>query len=476
MGKGSCRAVLALLTFLPMGAFASSNAFTVHAGAPTCAAGGAAVVIGQNNPAIDLPAVQAAVDGNLNVTLQGTFDFGDGGRVLLLCDVGISGQGGATIRNGEWDFYTPKPSTSPVVAGPKVSIANIDFVQARGTAIHLVYSGGASISHNVIEDMRSRVVSASPPVSERAAIVVGPNLVGPINAFIPNLVSGDIDVSDNVIDVLPPEPTVTRATGMFVSMYIGADVRIERNTVTGNTRTGLAILDGEADAGGRGSVLIAHNTIRSSVPVGFNRNLGPRAPIGIVTGFNNIAGPGTDPTVSMIPVLIQDNTIELGDPTYTGANATSPMGLIDIWNGAVIADNVITVHGHSVSTTKRTDTSGGILATTSHQVLFHNTVGGEGCNAIRIGGTLDGQERLDNVGKANNVLAFQAFTGGYVKCADVWLEPASHDNVMVGNSGTVIDDGVDNKVTGFAPVKGGVGAEVSEASQDVAQAEGMGFD
>jgi hypothetical protein len=75
-----------------------------------------------------------------------------------------------------------------------------------------------------------------------------------------------------------------------------------------------------------------------------------------------------------------------------------------------------------------------------------------------------------------NVLAFQAFTGGYVKCEDVWLEPASHDNVMVGNSGTVIDEVVDNKVTGFAPVKGGVGAEVSEASQDVAQAEGMGFD
>jgi len=476
MRKGSCREVLALFTFLSVGAFISMNAPLVHAGASTCAAGGAAVVVGQNNPAIDLPAVQAAVDGNLSVALQGTFDFGDSGRIVLSCDVEISGRSGATIRNGEWDFYTPRPNAAPAVAGPKVSISNIDFVQARGAAIHLVYSGGASISHNVIEDMRSRVVSVSPPISERAAIVVGPNLVGPINTFIPNLVSGDIDVSDNVIDILPPDPTITRATGMFVSMYIGADVRIERNVVTGNTRTGLAILDGKADGNGRGSVLIAGNVVRSSVPVGFNRNLGPRAPIGIVTGFNNIAGPGTDPTVAMIPVLIEDNTIELGDPGYTGSNATSPMGLIDIWNGAFIADNVITLHGHSVSTTKRTDTSGGILATASHQVLFHNTVMGEGCNAIRIGGTVDGQERLDNVGKANNVLAFQAFAGGYAKCADVWLEPASHDNVMVGNSGTVIDDGVNNNVTGFAPVKGGVGVEVSEASQDAAQAESMGFD
>ena len=36
---------------------------------------------------------------------------------------------------------------------------------------------------------------------------------------------------------------------------------------------------------------------------------------------------------------------------------------------------------------------------------------------------------------------------------------------MVGNSGSVIDDGVDNMVTGFGPVRGGVGGAVSEAVQ-----------
>ena len=482
MGRAlKLRAVFSVLTFLPAGALIVAGAPVALADDPPgCPSAGAAVVTGQNNDAVDVTAVQNAVAANRDVMLVGTFDFGVAGRVVLNCDVDITGEADAsgapltTIRNGEWDFYTPKPSEPVAVPGPQVSISHLHFVQARGTAIHLVYSGGASIRGNVIDDMRNRQVTTL--VSERAGIVVGPNIVGPINRFIPNLVSGDIDVTDNTIDVLPPNPIVTRTTGMFVSMYIGADVRIERNTVTGNTRTGLAILDGLADpVTGRGSVLVSGNVVRSSVPRGFNLGLGPRAPLGMVTGFNNIVGPGTHPDTPMIPVLIERNTFELGDASYTGSDATPPMGIVDIWNGAVFDHNSISIHGHAVSTTSRLSTSGGFLATSSHQVLMHNTVSGEGCNAIRIGGTVDGQERLDNVALANNITHFDAFTGGYAKCADVWLEPASHDNTVVGNSGSVIDDGVDNNVTGFAPVKGGVGSAVSEAQQDVEEA-GLAFD
>jgi hypothetical protein len=282
---------------------------------------------------------------------------------------------------------------------------------------------------------------------------------------VPRLVSGDIKVSDNTIDVSGSESTTaTRQTGMFISMYVGADVRVERNSVTGNTRTGLAILDGDFDENHRGSVLIADNVIRSAVRNGFTRGAGPRAPIGIVTGFNNQRAFGSDPNKETIPVVIDNNTIELGDPAESGA-ATPPMGIVNIWNGAVITNNTITVHGHGASTTDRLSTSGGILATTSHQVLKHNTVSGEGCNAIRIGGTNDGQERFGNVGIANNITHFQALSGGFNKCADVWLEPASHDNTIVGNNGSVIDDGVNNDVTGFGPVKGGVGDAVSQAVQ-----------
>jgi hypothetical protein len=317
--------------------------------------------------------------------------------------------------------------------------------------------------------MRARTVSAT--AQERAAIVVGPSVLGgqPNSTFMPRLVSGDVLVSDNEIDVSGPEATTAvRGTGAFVAMYVGADVRIERNLVRGNTRTGLAILDGIADPDGRGSVVIADNAIASAVRIGFTQGAGPRAPIGIVTGFNNNRALGSDPNLPTIPVLISGNHIEV--------NGVTSMGIVNIWNGAVLSGNTIVVHADPASTTNRLNTSGGFLAATSHQVLVHNRFIGEGCNAIRVGGTSDNQERFDNVAIGNNVSGFESFAGGFEKCADFWLEPGSHDNTVVGNAGNALDEGIGNRITGLHPVAGGVGNAVSDAARDAAQrAQDLGF-
>jgi len=160
------------------------------------------------------------------------------------------------------------------------------------------------------------------------------------------------------------------------------------------------------------------------------------------------------------------------------------MGIVNIWNGAILTGNTIVVENESASTTDRLSTSGGILAATSHQVLMHNRIIGTGCNAIRIGGTDEKQFRFGNVAIGNNISGFSAFAGGIGKCADYWLEglqgppPTTHDNTIVGNSGSVIDDGVDDKITGLRPVKGGVGGAVSAAAQDAADVThdlGFGF-
>jgi len=436
------------------------------------------VVVGANDPAVDLPAVQSAVDGGGLVILRGGFDFGNDGRVIIKNDVDIGGEIDVhgtpvtIIRGGEWSFHTPFPAQMPPpVAGPRVAVHDLQFVAARGTAIHLAYCGGAELRNNLIHQMRARQTGAT---SERAAIVVGPAILGnlpgktiPNSSFADRLVSGDIVVADNRIDVsvdpsaTPAETTTTtRSTGMFVSMYKGADVRIERNFVTGNTRTGLAILDGDFDADGRGSLVIGGNTISSDVRIGFTA-AGPRAPLGIVTGFNNQRAIGADAHRAMIPVLITDNVIEL--------NGATSMGIVNIWNGAVLTGNRITVHTDIAKVVDRLSTSGGILATASNQILMHNPIEGEGCNAIRYGGTTDGTERFGNVSKANNVSHFAAFEGGFEKCATYWLEPGSHDNVVVGNSGSAIDEGIKNKVTGLRAVSGGVGQAVSAAVHTAAE-------
>jgi hypothetical protein len=439
------------------------------------------VVVGANDRAVDLPAVQAAVNGGGRVILKGTFDFGSAGRVIINNDVDIGGEIDVhgtpvtTIGGGEWSFHTPYPTQMPPpVAGPKVAVHDLHFVGARGTAIHLAYCGGAELRNNLIHQMRARQTGAT---SERAAIVVGPAILGnlpgktlPNSSFADLLISGDIVIADNRIDVsvdpsaTPTETTTTmRSTGMFVSMYKGADVRIERNFVTGNTRTGLAILDGEFGKFGanrRGSLVIAGNTVSSDVRIGFTQP-GPRAPLGIVTGFNNQREIGADPHRAMIPVLITDNVIEL--------NGATSMGIVNIWNGAVLTGNRITVHTDINKVVDRLSTSGGILAAGSSQILMHNRIEGEGCNAIRYGGTMDGQERFGSVSKANNVAHFSPFEGGFDKCATFWLEPASHDNVVVGDSGSAIDEGINNKVTGLQPVSGGVGQAVSAAVHTAAE-------
>ncbi len=44
-------------------------------------------IVGQNNPTVDIQAVQKAVDQGGTINLKGTFDFGNEGRVNITKDV-----------------------------------------------------------------------------------------------------------------------------------------------------------------------------------------------------------------------------------------------------------------------------------------------------------------------------------------------------------------------------------------------------
>jgi hypothetical protein len=94
-------------------------------------------LIGANNPAIDLPAVQAAVNvPNRTVYLDGTFDFGEMGSVLIYVpNITLEGvPSGATIKRG----YPPLRTYNGVLpSGAKnVTIRNIHFEGWIGWAIY----------------------------------------------------------------------------------------------------------------------------------------------------------------------------------------------------------------------------------------------------------------------------------------------------------------------------------------------------
>ena len=66
-------------------------------------------IVGQNNPAVDIQAIQKAVDQGGIINLKGTFDFGNEGRVNISKDVQIIGEtipGGylTKIKNGILDI------------------------------------------------------------------------------------------------------------------------------------------------------------------------------------------------------------------------------------------------------------------------------------------------------------------------------------------------------------------------------------
>jgi hypothetical protein len=152
--------------------------------------------------------------------------------------------------------------------------------------------------------------------------------------------------------------------------------------------------------------------------------------------------------MEQIPALIVDNYIELNGETAVGISGNL--------NGTVIHGNTAAIHADAA---KADLLSAGITVGASHFLVFQNKVMGEATSAIRIGGNVQGLSRIANVLKANDITKTEPFA------AHVLLDPAAQYNTAVGNSGTVIDGGANNRITGFTPVQGGVGQAVSDAEQ-----------
>ncbi len=425
---------------------------------PAWAAGGwPAVVVATGTPAEDVPAVQAAVDRGGSVHLVGTFDFGDGGRVLLNKDVAITGDVDAsgtpvtTILGGDWTFFTPMPATvPPTERGPKVSVRSIHFRQSRGASIHLPYSGGADISGNKMTELRRRPFTT---FFRRAGVIIGPRDAattpqgGPETRIHPMLVTGNISVTDNVMDVGGSDPTTTSGVGAFINLTSGADVYVARNRVTGCTRNCLDVIDIALDTEGNGGAVIEGNTLITGVagiPIPT-----PGTPNGIVVGFNFNPTLMNDPAV-VAPTLVSNNYVELHGKVFQGST------------GIVAFGRDVVAEGNTVVIDSEIDIGAGILIRGMDVAILHNRFLGTGQNAIRFDSpTASGfTGAIDCLALGNNVSQLEATEATYL------FRTGSTDNTIVGNGGTVIDLGTGNRVTGAAPVAGGVGHDVADEMGD----------
>jgi len=407
-----------------------------------------AVVVGQGNPSIDVPAVQAAVDQGGSVLLVGTFDFGDTGRVVLSKDVAISGEADSsgapttTVIGGDWTFFSPLPATlPPSEAGPKIRIQSIHFRQPLGAPIHLAYCGGANIRGNKVTEIRKRPFTT---FFRRAGVLIGPRDAAVTTRIFPRLITGSIKVTDNEVDLAGPDPTMTSGIGVFINLTDGAEVYVARNTVTNCTRNCLDILDNalDSESHSRGSVVIENNTLVTGV-TGIPMPT-PGTPNGIVSGFN--FNPALMNNLDVVaPILVSDNHVEVHGQAFNG-----PTGIVVLAGFSHVEGNTVVIDS---------GIGAGMLIRGVNGAILRNRILGSGVNAVRFdapSGTFTGA--IDTVAVGNNISGFAASQADYL------FRAGSRGNTVVGNSGTVLDLGTNNRATGQAPVKGGVGGDVSDAA------------
>jgi hypothetical protein len=393
-------------------------------------------VVGQDNPAVDVQAVQAAVSQGGEILLKKTFDFGEKGSVIINKDVKIvgekAGQGvpATKIKGGTRTFFSPLPAQlPPPTPGPKIAIQNIHFDGTLAFPIHVAYCSGATITGNKITNVRPVV---TPQVNLSVGVMVGSSLVQPpaTRKYLPGAITGIITIADNDLDMANDTPAKTLGYGIFVTWTTGITLRISENTIQNCSRSAIEALDSYLGDDGSGSVVIRDNKIITATE-GI-KSPTPQTPNGILVGwFLDGTGAGaSNPKQNMKHTIMNNSIKALGETSM----------------GVCIVTNEATVENNQISTEKQSASP--ITVRGAQCQIVKNRIQGSGATAILIGPSqaLTALTGSNNKCEDNDVSAFKA------SVAEVSLEKNSKNNIVIGSSGRAKDLGIDNKIAGLTRV------------------------
>jgi hypothetical protein len=391
------------------------------------------IVVGQNNPSIDIQAVQTAVSQGGSVLLKGNFDFGTEGRVNITKDVKIEGEKDnkgtpiTKIKGGFWTFHSPLPAKLPPEApGPKITIQGIHFDGALWAPIYLAFSSGATISNNKTTNIRPKAtdepIFGKPGLNRQQGIVCNPGYAQPIETrkYIPNLFTGNLIIEDNDIDLTNEVPTKTMSQGVLVIWTTGINAQIQRNTVINCARNSIEAIDNFLGKDGSGMIIIKDNKIVNSVegiPVPT-----PATPNGMVVGwFLDISG-GLDPQRN-IKYVVVNNAIRTRGKTSVGIAAFT--------DGVVVVNNAIFSEG--------TEALGLGVRSSDGYIAFNKIEGASSRPGIHVG-TWKPLKGSKNVFVDNDLRQFKSST------ADVVFDKDACNNLFIGPSCKVNDLGSNNSI------------------------------
>ncbi len=376
----------------------------------------ATLVEGQNDSAVDVANVQAAVDQGGEVTLRGLFDFG-AGSVVIANDVDISGQVGkdgtllTTISGGVRPFSSG-PAPAPVLApGPRISIRHLDFVGAHAPAISLTYASGIDISGNHFSGIVPAPSLGMP--YQRAVYISG------LAQSHPEAITGTVTVAHNVMDMdTSLAPVMCQGVALFLTT--GVEAEISHNQIFACSRNSIEAMDNYLGAAGEGLVRITHNRIVSPAQ-GFPWP-NPNTPGGISYGWYYNPAAAGDPAMAS-PFEVAHNSIEINGP--------AGFGIVAMTTGSSVHHNAIHMNTGNV----------GIAAASGDNLFEQNTVTGTASFALMV-------TRLSP--------AYPAATGNYLlsndvslftpKVADYLLTVGTTGNVVCGATGSALDLGIGNTV------------------------------
>jgi hypothetical protein len=379
----------------------------------------------------DVLAVQAAVDQGGVVLLKATnasgrpaaFNFGPalpaGGFVLLTADVSVLGEttGGAmtTVSGG----YLPFVGFGAPV---RSAFRGINFTGPYGAAVILYDSAGFDFRECRI----SGVVGLPwviPDLGFPPGTTKGQGLwIGPTGD--PERVTGPILIEDNSIEDIQ----ATLGYGMALVTFSG-DMRVARNTIKGTATAGIFLyfIAGAAD--------VEDNYVAP----------GPSRYPGTAIDYGN--GIWLNLPISGGTAYIRRNEVVCENPQADGIIllGSNSLGFPAPVQNTVVEKNRVTM----VNTL-----FGGIslYGAVQDSHVGQNEILGSAAFALPIFGFLPEDKAVSNAYAGNNVSHFQS------SIADVFFDQNTEDNTLVGHSGSVIDLGNGNRITGYT--KGGPGAKL----------------
>lgn len=373
------------------------------------AASGARVVYPTGLAASDVPQVQAAVNAGGSILLKASdangvpaaFEFGSG-SVRLNNDVAISGEtvnrSMTTVRHGRFPFRTN--FSHPVHS----SFSGIHFDSPRSTAVFVGTSTGFSFTDNLITDV----------VGLPAFGLLKGQAVWVTDSGFKNHITGTITIANNVVERVHADLSYGVALASF-----DADATITGNTFIDTKDTGVLVVYNSKP------VVIEGNSIAGGAPEqGFTS-----------VGNGILVGQGTG------AFTIRRNTVVSDNPLADGIALSGDLIPGHIPGSSLVEKNSVTMRGSQF---------GGITVYGEVQasLIANNHVDGDGAYALDIT-PIFGNEICDGTTfRGNNISGFNA------SVADVFLDVNAYNTVLRGHSGIVIDNGTNNRITGFTPMGG----------------------